>query len=177
MINAKTLERAIEFAGKAHKGAFRKGDGRPYIMHPLSVMNKIQSIKKSNNALLLAAAAVLHDTVEDCGVELDTIAKEFGYYTAGLVEELTLDKEKYETIGKTKYLSQEMTKMSSYALCIKLCDRLDNVQDMASMGDEFIARYSKETISILDYVMKHRTKLSKTHIALMGMITSEIEEL
>lgn len=176
MITAKTLERAIEFATKAHKGAFRKGDGRPYIMHPVSVMMRVRSMKNSSNAYLLAAAAVLHDTVEDCGVELMEIAEKFGFYVAALVEELTLDKSKYETIGKTKYLSQELTSMSSYALVIKLCDRLDNVEDMQTMDKVFIERYTQETKDILDYVLQHRTKLTKTHDRLIHEIYAALEK-
>lgn len=162
-MNAETLEKAIKFALDAHKGQTRKGDGRPYIMHPISVMMRVGQNKKSTNAYLLAVAAVLHDTVEDCGVELDTIAKLFGYYTAGLVEELTLDKSKYDTIGKKEYLAQEMCSMSSYALCIKLCDRLDNLEDMESMTDEFKQRYSEETNYILQELESKRAKLSDTH--------------
>jgi len=170
MVDAKTLQKAIEFAAVAHRGQVRKGDGRPYIMHPLSVMNRVQTMKKSINAYLLATAAILHDVVEDCGVTLETIAKEFGYYVAGLVEELTLDKDKYETIGKTKYLCQELTKMSSYALAIKLCDRLDNVEDMSSMSEAFRMKYAHETIEILNYVELNRKKLTGTHNKLIGLI-------
>jgi len=177
MIDSKTLERAIEFASKAHKGQTRKGDGRPYIMHPLSVMGRLGAIKKSTNAYLLAAAAVLHDTVEDCGVELDEIAKLFGYYVAGLVEELTLDKSKYDTIGKTKYLQQEMCKMSSYALCIKLCDRLDNVEDMQSMDATFRRRYTQETIDILTYLEANRVKITNTHKKLIVQILTTLENV
>lgn len=177
MITSKTLELAIEFASKAHKGQTRKGDGRPYIMHPLSVMTRLGAIKKSSNNYLLAAAAVLHDTVEDCGVELTEIADKFGYYVAGLVEELTLDKAKYESIGKTRYLQQELTRMSSYALCIKLCDRLDNVEDMQSMPLEFKKRYSEETHDILEYVQKYRANITKTHKKLIELINNTLSEM
>lgn len=171
MISAKTLEQAIEFAITSHKGQFRKGNGRPYIMHPISVMVRLAEIKPSSNSNLLAAAAVLHDTVEDCGVELKEIAEKFGYYVAGLVEELTLDKVKYETIGKTKYLCQEIAKMSSYALCIKLCDRLDNLEDMDTMPDEFITKYCAETKEMIDSLRVNRKHLSNTHHQLISKIS------
>lgn len=31
------IDRAIEFATKAHEGQFRKGTKRPYIVHPIEV--------------------------------------------------------------------------------------------------------------------------------------------
>jgi (p)ppGpp synthase/HD superfamily hydrolase len=173
MVTADTLERAILFAVKAHKGQRRKGDGRPYIMHPVSVMNLLYNTKESRNLFLLASAAVLHDTVEDCGVSLKKIAKKFGYHVAALVGELTLDKEQYAVIGKKEYLLTEMCKMSSYALCIKLCDRIDNVRDLRRMDKEFKERYLYETKYLLNGLM-HRD-LTDTHMELYKVLTKEYE--
>lgn len=171
MITNDVLEKAIIFATKKHKGQRRKGNKRPYIMHPISVMNTLYQIKEhSDNIYLLAAAAILHDTVEDCGVSLKKIAKKFGYHVASLVEELTLDKNQYEIIGKTKYLSIHMMSMSSYALCIKLCDRLDNVKDLKSMNSNFRSRYISETKDILNYISENRSNITGTHKVLISMI-------
>ena len=124
--------------------------------------------------VLLMTACILHDTVEDCGVSLKKIAKKFGHQVASLVEELTLNKEKYETIGKTKYLCQEVLKMSNYALCIKLCDRLDNVKDSVKMTDEFKKRYKSETKEILASLEAGR-KLTRTQKKLVNLIKKEIK--
>jgi GTP pyrophosphokinase len=174
MVSVELFEKAILFAVKAHKGQRRKGDGRPYILHPMSVLKTLYEVKESKNMYLLATAAVLHDVVEDCGVSLKKIAKKFGHAVASLVEELTLNKEKYETIGKTKYLCQEVVKMSSYALCIKLCDRLDNVRDMRKMPDDFKKKYKSETWEIINTLEQNR-KLSKTQKKLVKLIKKEIK--
>lgn len=174
MITVEVFESAILFAVKAHRGQRRKGDGRPYILHPMSVLRTLYEVKESKNMYLLATAAILHDTVEDCGISLKKIAKKFGHAVAALVEELTLDKEKYETIGKTKYLCQEVVKMSSYALCIKLCDRLDNVRDMKKMSNEFRERYKTETAEILN-VLEGNRKLTKTQHKLVKLIKKVIQ--
>lgn len=173
-INSSVLEKAILFAVKAHQGQTRKGDGRPYILHPLSVMQRIDKNKKSSNRYLLAVAAILHDTVEDCGVTLQQIAEEFGYQVAALVDELTLDKSKYVAIGKKEYLAQELYGMSSYALAIKLCDRLDNLEDMESMSPSFQTKYKEETLYILDRI-KDR-KLTKTHRSLIKQINKVLNK-
>jgi guanosine-3',5'-bis(diphosphate) 3'-pyrophosphohydrolase len=173
MIDAKVFEQAIVFAVASHKGQARKGDGRPYILHPLSVMNRLYSVKKSKNVFLLGAACVLHDVVEDCGVTLREIADIFGYHVASLVQELTLDKEKYETIGKREYLAQEMMKMSSYALCIKLCDSLDNVSDLLTMGNSFRVRYTEETLYLMRRIKER--KLTKTHKKLRKKILRKLK--
>lgn len=173
MITFETFERAILFAVKKHRGQKRKGDGRPYILHPMAVMQTIFEVKDSKNMFLLGAVAILHDTVEDCGVTIKQIAKKFGYKVAALVEELTLLKENYDTIGKTKYLCQEVLKMSNYALCIKLADRLNNVRDMKNMSPDFIKRYKAETWEILK-ALKTR-KLTGTQKLLIGLIKKEIQ--
>lgn len=174
VITAETFHKAIGFATQAHKGQYRKGDGRPYILHPMEVMLLAMNIKKSVNAFLIGTVCILHDTVEDCDVTLETIAKEFGYAVAALVEELTLLKENYKTIGKTEYLKQETLKMSSYALFIKLCDRFCNVRDMASMSEEFRTNYIAETYAILSNL--ENRNLTKSHRTLIKMIYKQCEQ-
>src|SRR5258706_11264623 len=123
-INSTLLEKAIIYATEKHKGQLRKGNGLPYIMHPISVMITLGKIKKSNNTELLAIVCLLHDIVEDCEVSIEEIAREFGHGVASLVDELTSDQVEIDAIGKKEYLAQKMLKMSSYALRIKLADRL-----------------------------------------------------
>ncbi|MGP6421968.1 HD domain-containing protein [Pseudomonas putida] len=63
-----TLERAIAIAATAHAGQVDKG-GAPYILHPLKVMMRMNSLQER-------IVAVLHDVVEDCGISLDDLRKE-----------------------------------------------------------------------------------------------------
>lgn len=170
MISSGTFADIIEFSIVKHKGQTRKGDGSPYISHPMSVAHRVKKLKKkSKNVWFLAGSAMLHDTVEDTDTTVDEIAERFGHHVAALVAELTLDKTQYEKIGKTRYLSEHMTGMSSYALTVKLCDRLDNVLDMEDMDEEFINRYHEETIAILTYLQRNR-KLTKTQRKLVKKI-------
>ncbi len=175
MITSEVFEKAIVFAIEAHKGQKRKGNGAPYITHPFSVMSRIKQYKKSANLFLLGAAAVLHDTVEDCGVTIETIIKEFGLHVAALVSELTLDKAQYKRYGKKEYLTLEMIGMSSYALAIKLCDRLDNICDTDQMTNEFKDKYKKETQYILEQIKVR--KLSPTHKKLIADIHKQLKKL
>ena len=68
--NSKLLDRAIVFATKAHSGTLRKKDGIPYILHPMEVASIAGGITTDVEVL---TAALLHDTVEDTDVTLDTI--------------------------------------------------------------------------------------------------------
>lgn len=163
-----------EWSVEKHKGVVRKGDGSPYIIHPMRVLISLQSIKKSKNAFLLAAAAILHDVVEDCEVSIEEISQKFGLHVACLVQELTSDSEEIKKQGKTEYLTQKMLKMSSYALCIKLVDRLDNIRDMKSLSKEVVKKQIDSTVSILN-TLKTGRKLTKTHAKLVKLIEKEIK--
>jgi len=59
--------------------------------------------------------------------------EKFGEIVMNLVEELTSDKEKLEISGKEEYLIDKMLSMSSWALVIKLSDRLHNLNDFESI--------------------------------------------
>jgi (p)ppGpp synthase/HD superfamily hydrolase len=54
------LSKAISFASMAHEGQYDKS-GKPYILHPLHVMNAVK-----HKGPLYMIVAVLHDVVEDC---------------------------------------------------------------------------------------------------------------
>ena len=173
-INNELFEKAVIFATKKHAGQSRKGNKLPYIIHPLGVASILLEVKESKNILLIMIVALCHDLVEDCGVSLKTISKKFGHHVAAIVEELTLDKAKYETVGKTELLCQEVIKMSSYALCIKLADRLYNIRDTKSMPKDFRDKYFQETRVIVRTLEEDR-KLTKTQKRLIKMIKSVIK--
>ena len=175
MIKVDVFEKALRYAAKKHRQQRRKGDGSPYFLHPISVVLRIKAAKgDSKNIWMLATASVLHDVVEDCGVSIRKIAKKFGYHVAALIEELTLDKSQYNIMGKTEYLCRHMANMSSYALTIKLCDRLDNICDMGKMNSDFQDNYVAETQEILQRLLVEREGLTQTQINLMEMIRKEL---
>ena len=83
------LENAILFATSAHEGQMRKLGRIPYILHPMEVAAIVSTMSEDMETM---TAAVLHDTVEDCGVTLQTIRERFGERVAELVRSETEDK-------------------------------------------------------------------------------------
>lgn len=168
---------ALAFATKAHLGQKRSG-GAPYIAHPVRVAQTIEKYKQSHNLDDLISAAYLHDTIEDTGTTHEDLKALFGGLVASLVQELTSDKEKIKQMGKSQYLANKMAhEMSSWALVIKLADRLDNVQDIATAKDaNWRNRYKSETQHILDYIERNRV-LTGTHKQLVGMIRDKLTEI
>lgn len=167
---------ALQYATKAHAGQTRSG-GDPYISHPVRVADHIRKYKQSHNLDALISAAYLHDTIEDTDTTQEVLHDLFGGLVASLVQELTSDPEQIKKMGKAQYLAHKMAAMSSYALVIKLADRLDNVKDITTAKTpEWRAKYAKETNHILDYIEKTRA-LSGTHNKLIELIRAKLAEI
>ena len=169
-------EEALKFATQAHAGQERAGGG-PYISHPVRVAQHVEQWKKSHNLDALISAAYLHDTLEDTDTTHEALQDLFGGLVASLVKELTSDKTQVQQMGKKNYLAQKMATMSSYALVIKLADRLDNVRDITTAKTpQWRAKYAAETNHILDYIEKNRV-LTGTHQKLIGLIRDKLQEV
>lgn len=167
---------ALEFATKKHQGQYRKFNGAPYISHPHQVATYVEQFKTSKHIELLKACAYLHDTVEDTDTTYDELVELFGPQVAGIVLELTTDCDLKAVLGKTAYLQLKMKNMSSWALVIILCDRLDNISDLLNCPPAFRDRYGKETIDIIAFLLENRT-LSNTHLVIIRQILENLSLL
>jgi (p)ppGpp synthase/HD superfamily hydrolase len=109
------LERAIAVSVAAHKGQ-RDKYGRPYILHPLTLM-----MKMTDETSMMAA--VLHDVVEDTPLTLDGLRKEgFPGEVIEAVESLSKnEKESYD-----EYV--ERVSRNPVAVKVKLADLEDNMR-------------------------------------------------
>ncbi|MFD1291476.1 hypothetical protein ACFQ5B_17425, partial [Laceyella putida] len=65
------LEKALSIATKAHSGQLDKG-GKPYILHPLSVMMRVDSLEEK-------IVALLHDVIEDTEITISDL-QQAGFY-------------------------------------------------------------------------------------------------
>ena len=68
MLKGQMLSRMILLATERHDGQFDKG-GRPYILHPLTVMHRLRTDDEE-----LQCIAVGHDLVEDTDTTLDELS-------------------------------------------------------------------------------------------------------
>lgn len=79
------LAKAICFAAQQHSGQVRKGSNIPYIVHALEAAAIVAAMTEDRQVI---AAAVLHDTLEDCeGVSPDLLHDLFGEKISSLVME------------------------------------------------------------------------------------------
>lgn len=170
-VGKELIDKAKEFATKCHAGQTRKFGGKPYIVHPAAVADLVEQHGGSPEMI---AAAWLHDVVEDCGVSVRDLIAEFGTTVSGLVWELTspsdLDKSK-----KGQYLLDKMNTMSSDALTIKLCDRLNNTSDFKTSPQGFVKKYAPETMFILDELEGGGRPFNQHQLKIIDIIRKEIE--
>jgi len=133
------IQRAYLYAKQLHEGQFR-ASGEPYIMHPVSVAEIAASLGLDTDSI---CAALLHDTVEDCGtlVSLDDISEKFGPEVANLVDGLTklvhipFNDKAEEQMENLRKMFLAMNK-DIRVIFVKLCDRLHNMRTLAAKKEE-----------------------------------------
>jgi len=143
------LTRAFEYAARAHEGQLRRS-GQEFIYHPWGAAKILAGLRMDEATL---AAALLHDTVEDTGIEIDDIRSEFGAEIADLVEGVT-------KLTRVQFQSREHAEAENYrklvvamagdvrVILIKLADRMHNMRTIEYMGKQTQVRKAKETLEV-----------------------------
>ncbi|UOY02797.1 RelA/SpoT family protein [Blastococcus sp. PRF04-17] len=142
------LQRAYDVAEGAHSSQKRKS-GDPYITHPLAVATILAGLGMDTTTLV---AALLHDTVEDTGVTLETITREFGSEVTHLVDGVTkIDKVKLGDAAQAETIRKMIVAMARdpRVLVIKLADRLHNMRTLRFLPPEKQEKKARETLEIL----------------------------
>jgi guanosine-3',5'-bis(diphosphate) 3'-pyrophosphohydrolase len=157
------VREAYKFADNAHLGQFRHS-GQPYITHPIAVAGLCADWKLDAQAIM---AALMHDTVEDCGVSKTELIEKFGAPTAELVDGLTkLDKLQFNTREESQ--AESFRKMllamarDVRVILVKLADRLHNMRTMQAMAPDKRARIARETLDIYAPIA-HRLGLNQAY--------------
>jgi (p)ppGpp synthase/HD superfamily hydrolase len=119
-------EQALRLAATAYRHQNRKGGDLPYISHPVHVSVILLRYGFSTD---VAIAGLLHDVVEDQGVDLSEIEKRFGPQVAALSEHKTDDQgvkrpweaRKQEALGHMREACPEV-------VAVKAADTLHNAR-------------------------------------------------
>jgi len=128
-MNPTTLVRAVAFSAHKHRSQRRKDRQQtPYINHPIDLI-AVLAIEAGITDERVLVAALLHDTVEDTDTSFEELEEVFGSAVAGLVRELSDDKNLPK--DERKRLQIEHAKhASSEAKCLKIADKICNVRDI-----------------------------------------------
>src|SRR3990167_5254112 len=142
------VKKAFAFVEQAHQGHLRQS-GEPYLRHLTETAKILAEIGTSGTTI---AAGLLHDTIEDRGVDRAVIVKEFGEEVAFLVDGVTkLGHLKYKGVDRhNESLRKLFVAMSEdiRVLIIKLADRLHNMQTLSYVPKEKQKRIAEETLQI-----------------------------
>jgi GTP diphosphokinase / guanosine-3',5'-bis(diphosphate) 3'-diphosphatase len=157
------IRKAYRFADEAHLGQMR-GNGEPYITHPIAVAAQCAEWKLDAQAIM---AALMHDAMEDCGISKPEIIERFGAPVAELVDGLT-KLEKLEFTTREENQAESFRKMllamarDVRVILIKLADRSHNMRTMGDMPRAKWARISRETLDIYAPIA-HRLGLNQSY--------------
>lgn len=140
--------KAVEMATIAHAGVFRKGTTVPYISHPLAVSAMAMEYGGDED---VAIAAVLHDVVEDAGLEyIVPIRDVFGARVADLVMAVS-------NIGKGPWREKKIAYLAHLAgasddvLLIAGSDKLHNARAIVSDGPGVFTKFKASKEDVLWY--------------------------
>ena len=140
--NNGTVEKAMQFAMEAHRGAVRKGTNKPYILHPIEVLQILASMNADTN---LMAAGLLHDTLEDTDTTLLDIYDQFGVDVAALVNAHTEDKRQLWYMRKLHTI-YEVPKANIRQKMLVIADKVANLRslnaDYKYVGEELWERFN-----------------------------------
>ena len=148
------IERAFAVAQKAH-AAQTRASGEPYVDHCLNVALILAELRLPTAVIV---AGLLHDTVEDTGVTLEELRRDFGDEVAKLVDGVTklaqlprVSKDGSAPIDRhTESLRKTFLAMSDdvRVVLIKLADRLHNMRTLNHLRPEKRERIARETLEI-----------------------------
>jgi GTP diphosphokinase / guanosine-3',5'-bis(diphosphate) 3'-diphosphatase len=123
--------KALEFAAHKHRDQRRKdAQASPYINHPIALANVLAREAGMIDPVVIAAA-LLHDTLEDTQTTPAELREIFGDRIAGVVEEVTDDKNLLKAERKRLQI-EHAAKLSRDAKLVKLADKICNVRDVAA---------------------------------------------
>jgi guanosine-3',5'-bis(diphosphate) 3'-pyrophosphohydrolase len=136
-------------AAQAHAGQYRRS-GEPYVTHPVAVAEIVAELGLDAPSV---AAALLHDAVEDTGLDLGSIASELGPAVAQIVDGVTkLDRLQFDSKEQQQAatIRKMLLAMASdwRVLLIKLADRLHNMRTLAVMPEWKQRRIATETFDV-----------------------------
>jgi RelA/SpoT family (p)ppGpp synthetase len=143
------VNRAYFFAEQAHFGQ-RRRSGEPYVTHPLAVAGILADMHMDHQSLI---AAMLHDVIEDTGIEKFAIGEQFGSTVANLVDGVSkLTQMEFESLEEKQ--AENFQKMALAmaqdirVILVKLADRLHNMRTLGVLKSAKARRIARETLEI-----------------------------
>jgi guanosine-3',5'-bis(diphosphate) 3'-pyrophosphohydrolase len=146
---ANHVKRAYYFAEQAHYGQARRS-GEAYVTHPLAVAGILADMHMDHQSLM---AAMLHDVIEDTGIDKAIIDTQFGATVAELVDGVSkLTQIEFNSLAEKQ--AENFQKMALAmakdirVILVKLADRLHNMRTLGVLPADKRRRIARETLDI-----------------------------
>ena len=179
------LADAFAFALEAHGAQRRKGTRIPYVSHVIRVCGLV--LEYGGDARQ-AAAGLLHDTIEDCGVGEAELRARFGADVARMVRALSDVLEGDTPERKSPWLARKrayvahLGEVPARVRLVAACDKLDNlralVDDLAANGVGTLRRFSGSPRQIRWYyeevIRSLSPRLPQRLRAELGLLAAEL---
>eukprot|EP00890_Picochlorum_soloecismus_P000682 jgi/Picsp_1/1614/NSC_05092-R1_rela spot homologous protein rsh2 len=157
------VKQAIEFAASAHEGQFRK-TRQPYVSHCIETARIVESLLSPNEederAEDAVIAALLHDVLDDAGVDPQDVIEKFGAHVGSMVtkvsqlsatNQLVRRRLRLEHAKQTKSEMDNLRAMivtmvsEPLVIVIKLADRLHNMRTVYALAPDKQRAVAEET--------------------------------
>jgi (p)ppGpp synthase/HD superfamily hydrolase len=146
-VSLNTIKTAIE-AIKWYHGPVKRASGEPFYLHPIAVAQIVLNYSQDEATIL---GALLHDTVEDTSMLLESIETMFGKEAAEIVDGVTHLESNKDTIYKIKLSPHEnilslLEVKDKRAWYVKIADRLHNMRTIQYKPYEKQKATAQETL-------------------------------
>jgi len=169
------LTRAYRFSERAHAGQ-KRSSGDAYVSHCVEVAKILAELHLDS---VTVASGLIHDVIEDTGVTVEEIERDFGAEIAGIVDGVT-------KIGNITFRSTQERQVENYrklllsiakdarVILIKLADRLHNMRTLDYLSEEKRRRIAQETMDLYA-PLAHRFGMAKLRWELEDLSFKHLE--
>jgi (p)ppGpp synthase/HD superfamily hydrolase len=130
---------ALEFAADRHTGQRRDADRAPFILHPLEVAALLRNRDYPDEVV---ASGVLHDVIEDAGVERPELEQRFGPRVAELVSAVSEPSPDGSYRERKARLREAVANADPDAIAIYAADKVAKLRELrmtlASRPDDLV---------------------------------------
>ena len=178
ILKSHEIKESFIFSKEKHAGQFRQFFELPYIYHPCEMASRLSGVNGVSKEQIMAA--LLHDTIEDCGVTLDDIKNKFGELVATYVHFLT----DYATLAdgtrsqRTELNFNHFIKSPIETKNIKLTDLISNTRSIIFCNPSFAKVYTPSLERAMGYFNKQQQNIdSRLYRTLTQMTEISLETL
>ncbi|HPO05693.1 MAG TPA: HD domain-containing protein [Candidatus Gracilibacteria bacterium] len=127
------IAKAIQIAEVAHEGQIRKGDGLPYIVHPLAVGQKLFAHHFSPE---IVAAGMVHDVLEDTNYSVEDLRRSLGEQVFLIVNAVSVDDQIPDWKAKKLDYIEKVKNGPVGAKEVCVADKIHNLESLQKAYDE-----------------------------------------